>query len=188
MAKAKAKKPTEEVPKAAEQQQPTAKVLEPAEVHALFGLPGPYEPPPAPIPTKGYTTFWDAGMSIQTLVKKQPKLLYLRDFSERFAKDSDSWKWRQIRLTPIEPNLTFAEQEKKLITGDKPAAARELVTFLILHYLTTGERCSDTMESGSRVIVGPFHELGLDIAHVSDEWKSPSICLSAVCTPVPRRK
>ena len=127
--------------------------------------------------------------------EEAPRLFYLHDFPEAFAKETDSWKWRQLRLPPIEPGLTFAEQEKQLKTGDKPAAARELVTFLVLHFLTTGERfemdrwrCRDVMPSGRRVIVGPFHPLGLDIGNVSDEWKSPGICLSVMYTPVVRKK
>jgi hypothetical protein len=190
MAKSRAKKADA---KAAEQ---TKEPLDPKKAHELLGISGPYEPPPPPIPTKGYATFWDPGCSIQTLAKKKRELFYMPDLlTERFAKDTDSWKWRMIRLAPIEPGLTFADQEKKLATGDKPAAARELVTFLVLHFLATGERlemqrwrCSDVMESGRRVIVGPFHELGLDIANVSDAWKSPGIALSVICTPAARKK
>jgi hypothetical protein len=195
MAKARAKKATAP-PEPQPTEQPKANdPLSPEKVHALFGIHGPYEPPPPPIPTKSYVTFWDPGCSIQTMAKKHRALFYLKDFSERFAKDTDSWKWRMIRLTPIEAGLTFAEQETKLATGDKPAAARELVTFLVLHFLTTGERleidrwrCADVMPSGRRVVVGPFHELGLDIANVADAWKSPGIALSAICTPVTRKK
>jgi hypothetical protein len=190
MAKAKPKKAEAQ---AAEQ---TQEPLDPKKVHELLGIHGPYEPPPPPVPTKGYVVFWDAGCSIQTLAKKKRELFYLPDLlTERFAKDTDQWKWRMIRPTPIEPDLTFAEQEKKLATGDKPAAARELVTFLVLHYLTTGEklemcrwRCADKVDSGRRVIVGPFGDFGLEIANVSDLWKSPGICLSVMCTPPVSRK
>jgi hypothetical protein len=134
--------------------------------------------------------------SIQTLAKKKRELFHLPDLlTKRFAKDTDSWKWRMIRLQPIEAGLTFAEQEKKLATGDKPAAARELVTFLVLHFLTTGVklemfrwRCADKVESGRRVLVGPFGSSGLEIANVSDLWKSPGIALSAICTPAARKK
>jgi hypothetical protein len=194
MAKAKSKKQTKEEPKAAEQQNP--KLLDPKAIHELLGIYGSYEPPPPPIPTKGYTVFWDPGCSIQTLAKKKRELFYMPDLlTERFAKDTDQWKWRMIRLTPIEPNLTFADQEKKLKTGDKPATARELVTFLVLHFLTTGEklemcrwRCADKVDSGRRVIVGPFGDFGLEIANVSDLWKSPGTCLSVMCTPTAPRK
>lgn len=196
MAKARTKKstPKSESPQA-ERESIQNEPLSPQKVHELFGIPGPYEPPPPPMPTKGYLAFWDPGVSIQSLVKKRRELFYLHDFADRFAKDSDSWKWRQIRPEPIEPNLTFAEQKKKIKVGDEPASARELVTFLILHFLVTGKRleidrwrCKDVTESGRRVIVGPFHELGLDIANVSDEWKSPGICLSVMSTPVVRKK
>jgi hypothetical protein len=53
MAKAKPKKA--EV-KAAEQ---TKEPLDPKKVHELLGIHGPYEPPPPPVPTKGYVVFWD---------------------------------------------------------------------------------------------------------------------------------
>ena len=93
-------------------------------------------------------------------------------------------------MEPIGPNRTFKEQKAELRPGDEPAAARELVAFLLLHFLTTGERlemrrwrCKDVLPSGQRVIVGPFGELGLDIASVSDAWTSPGICLSVMCTP-----
>ena len=63
------------------------------------------------------------------------------------------------------------------------------MTFLVLHFLATGERleidrwrCRDVLPSGRRVIVGPFHPLGLDIGSVSDEWTSPGISLSVMCT------
>ena len=182
MAKAKEKKLTkkEELP---------AGVLSPQKVHELFGLPGPYEPPPPPIATKGYTTWWDPGTSIQTLVKKKRDLFHLPDLlTDRFAKDSDSWRWRQYG-PPIEPGLTFAEQQAKQKSGDEPAMARELVTYLLLHYLVTGERldlgrlrCKDVLPSGRRMTVW-FSPMGFDLASVSDEWRSPGIGLSVMSTP-----
>ena len=64
------------------------------------------------------------------------------------------------------------------------------MTFLVLHFLATGERldvlrlrCRDVTESGRRVIVGPFHDLGLDIANVSDAWASPGIGLAELYLP-----
>jgi hypothetical protein len=51
MAKSRAKK--------AEERNKKPEPLTPQKVHELFGLPGPYEPPSPPIPTKGYVTFWD---------------------------------------------------------------------------------------------------------------------------------
>jgi hypothetical protein len=114
--------------------------------------------------------------------------------AEKFTRETDSWRWRQLRLAPIAAGLTFEEQAKQLANGDKPAAARELVTFLVLHFLVTGERfeldrwrCSDVLPSGRRVIVGPFSPLGLDLGTVSDAWTSPGVALSVVFTP-PRTK
>jgi hypothetical protein len=122
MAKARTKKAIAEAKPP--EQPPTAEPLDPKKIHELLGLHGPYEPPPPPVLTKDYVTWWDPGISIRDLVRKQRALFYLKDHDGAFAKQTDSWKWRQIRLTPIEPELTFAEQAKKLKTGDEPAAAR----------------------------------------------------------------
>ena len=193
MAKAKTtKKPAKK--REAEERTKKNEPLDPKKAHELLGISGPYEPPPPPTATKGYVTWWDPGCSIQTLLKKHPKLFSLREYSDRFAKDSDSWKWRQWRVEPIEPNLVFAEQKQKLKAGDEPAMARELVTFLVLHFLSTGERldlgrlrCKDVLPSGQRMTVW-FSPMGFDLASVSDNWKSPSIGLSVMSTPVIRRK
>lgn len=193
-----AKSPTKKAGKASKSKPPepnTPEPLSPQKVHELFGLRGPYEPPEQPIATEGYITWWDPGRSIQTLVKKKRDLFHLPDLlTDRFAKDSDSWKWRQWRLEPIEPNLTFEEQKRKLKTGDEPAAVRELVMYLALAFLTTGERldlgrlrCKDVLPSGQRMTVW-FSPMGFDLASVSDEWKSPGIGLGVMSTPAIRRK
>src|SRR5438552_16626866 len=79
MAKRKASTPT--VPKATEETEPPeARVLTPQQVHELLGLPGPYEPPRAPPPWPGYLTFWDPGISIAELRRKQPSLFYPVDW------------------------------------------------------------------------------------------------------------
>ncbi len=190
MAKVRSKKPTSREIRKTEE--PKHKPLSPKEVHKLFGLPGPYDPPPAPMSLVGYATYWDCGISIERLREKHRPLFYPTDFLDRarFAKETDSWKWRQIRPAPVEPGHPFAEQKKKLADADTPAAARELVMFLVLHFLATGERleldrlrCRDVLPSGRRVIVGPFSPLGLDIGTVSDGWESPGIGLSAIFTP-----
>jgi hypothetical protein len=192
MAKAKTKKLTRGEPAA----EPQNKLMDPKALHELLGIVGPYEPPPAPIPTKGYVTWWDCGMSVQTLAKKQPKL-FSRPAAlegERYAKDSDSWKWRQWRIEPIEPGLPFAEQQKQLKTGDEPAAVRELTVYLALVFLTTGERldlgrlrCKDVLPNGQRMTVW-LSPMGFDFASVSDLWKSPGIGLSVMSTPAVARK
>lgn len=188
MAKKTAKKPAATV-LSAEPAQTERGILEPQKVHELFGLPGPYDPPPPPLKLTDFVTFWDPGCSIQTLVKKRRERFYLPDFSERFAKDTDSWRWKQLKLLAVEPGAPFPDQRKKLKLGEPPAA-REIVTFLILHLLATGERieiprlrCKEVTESGRRVIVGPFSDLGLDIANVSDLWKSPGIGLAEIVVP-----
>lgn len=166
--------------------------IPPQRVHELFGIPGPYEPPPQPIGLKGFVTFWDPGMSIRTLVKKHRGLFFLGDHDGKFANETDQWTWKQLRLLAAETGQPFDEQRKALKLGEPPTT-REVVVFLVLHFLATGERieiprlrCKDVVESGRRVIVGPFGELGLDLANVSDSWKSPGIGLAEVC--VARRK
>jgi len=194
MAKAPTKKAVTQR-EAKKSEQLKVETLSPEKVHQLFGLPGPYEPPPEPISLVGYATFWDCGSSIERLREKHRSLFYPTDFLDkaRFTKETDSWKWRQLRLVPIEPGKPFTEQQKQLTNADRPAAARELVTFLVMHFLMTGERfeiarwrCSDVLPAKKQVIVGPFSHLGLDIGTVSDGWESPAISLSAIFTP-PRK-
>lgn len=191
------KKPT--VKAAAEvSERPKPEVRSPQKAHELLSLPGPYDPPAPPIATKGYATWWDPGISINELRRRQKALFCGADWldGQRFAKDSDSWRWRLLDLTPIGLGETFEEQAQKISRGDEPPAARELVTYLVLHFLATGERleiprlrCKDVLSSGRRVVVGPFREDGLEIANVSDRWASPGIALCSAFTPaVPRKK
>jgi hypothetical protein len=69
---------------------------DPEALHRLFGISDPYDPPP-PIPTKGFVTWWDCGMSVNTLVKKKWELFDIpRLFEgERCATDTDSWRRRE---------------------------------------------------------------------------------------------
>lgn len=79
--------------------------------------------------------------------------------------------------------------------GCELPAARELLTYLILHFLATGERleiprfrCKDVMPSARRVIVGPFRDDGLEVMNVSDHWASPGIALCSLFTPPVKKK
>ncbi|HYH68663.1 MAG TPA: hypothetical protein VD866_28480 [Urbifossiella sp.] len=184
-------------PKPAEEtEQP---ILAPEQVHALLGLPGPYEPPKPPPPWPGYLTFWDPGISIRDVQKKHPAL-FCRTTAEwvdgqAFAKLTDSWKWRQLKLIAAEPGQPFDEQTKKLSKGDELPLSRELVAYLVIHALSAGERpdiprlrCRDVMPSGRRVCIGPFRDSGLEIANVSDPWSSPGIGLASIFTPPVKRK
>jgi hypothetical protein len=173
---------------------PTA--LAPQKVHELFALPGPYDPPLAPSPWQGYVTFWDPGLNINDLRRKRRDLFCSPDWlgGHAFAKQSDSWKWRQIDVTPSECGKPFDEQVKGLPMGDDLPLARELVVYLILHFLATGERleiprlrCKDVLASGRRVVVGPFRDDGLDIANVSDRWSSPRIALCSIFAPAKKQ-
>jgi hypothetical protein len=169
---------------------PACSVLKPQQVHELLGLPGPYEPPAPPPAMPSFLTFWDCGISINELRRKQPALFSFPDWldGQAFAKLSDSWKWRQINLTPASLGEPF-DSPMLNCDGDLPLA-RELVTFLVIHFLATGERsdiprlrCRDVLLSGRRVVVGPFRDCGLETANVSDRWASPGIGLCAISTP-----
>lgn len=194
MAKKRAAKPptATTVPPTPDADSPTIEVIDPQRVHELFGLPGPYEPPKPPPSVPGYHTLWDPGVSVLTARLKFPKLFCHTDWldKEPFAKASDQWRWRQVRVVPVGVGETFADQEKKLSRGDEVASAREVVVSLVLHALATEERfdiprlrCRDVLPSGRRVVVGPFHPLGLELANVADHWQSPGIGLAAVFTP-----
>ncbi len=167
--------------------------LDPKAVHALFGLPGPYDDKDVPIPTKDFVTFWDCGMSLHEMRRRKQELFSHCDWldGQRFAKDSDSWKWRQIDLTPFDLGKPFDPKATDL------PLARELVSYLILHALATGVRleiprlrCKDVMPSGLRVCVGPWRDRGLEIANVSDRWSSPDMGCCSLYTPLvnPKRK
>jgi hypothetical protein len=202
MARARAKKAATKPDRPQEPEQApvpaTREPLDPRRAHELLGLPGPYDPPALPVTTKGFTTWWDPGISINELRRRQKSLFVACDWldGQRFAKDSDSWKWRLLRLDAAEPGQVFEEQARKIGRGDEPPTARELVTYLVLHFLATGQRleiprlrCRDVLPSGRRVCVGPFRESGLEIANVSDLWKSPGIGLASSYTPaVPKKK
>ncbi len=167
-------------------------VLAPQDVHAMFGVPGPYELAKPPIPTKGYVTFWDVGMSIHEMRRRNPKLFSNPSALEgqAFAKLSDSWKFRQIDLTPSGLNEPMDPKAHDL------PLARELVCYLVLHFLSKGEkieiprlRCRDVMPSGRRVCVGPWHDCGLEICNVSDDWSGSRMGYCSLYTPVmPKRK
>lgn len=194
MAKARAKKATAE-PKNVERLK-TAEPLDPTKIHELLGLHGPYEPPPPPVPTKHYATWWDPGNSIRDTIKKQPGLFCRIGVEwlegQAFAKLSDSWRWREIRLDAATPGRTYEQQAAELTDGSAPPLARELVAYLVILALSTGERpelprlrCRDVLPSGRRVVVGPFRDSGLEIANVSERWTAPDMGLAALFTPLP---
>lgn len=175
-------------------------VLGPQKAHELLGLPGPYGPPPQPPAFPGYLTYWDCGISIRELIRKKPGAFdrhatpWVNDHP--LAKASDSWRWRQLKLRAADPGKTFDEQAKMLSRDDEIPLTRELVAYLVVHFLATGERleiprlrCRDVMPAGRRVVVGPFRDTGLEIGNVSDRWSAPGIGLASIFTPaVPRKK
>ena len=188
--------PTAEKPRPAEPKE-EPRVVTPRQAHELLGVYGPDGPPPAPPSRPGYATFWDPGVSIRDVRRKHPSLFCPPDWTDgqAFAKLTDVRKWRQVKLGAADPGQPFAEQVKALGGGDEPPPARELIVFLVVHLLATGERleiprlrCRDVLPSGRRVVVGPFHGTGIEIGNVSDRWASPGIGLAAVFTPPAARK
>lgn len=170
-------------------EEPPAEPLPPERVHELLKLATPFKPPAGPLRLREFVTFWDPGVSIRSLARSHPELFHAKEFPERFAGATDAGRWKQMRLTAAGPGWTFAEQQAKLKVGDPPAA-REVVTFLVLHFLTTGERltapwqrCREVAEFGRRVIVGPLYEAGLEVANLSDGWSSPWVGLAEVVVP-----
>src|SRR5947208_2733075 len=98
MAKAKASAARTPKPAATRKMEPTTPdPIEPQKVHELSGLHGPYDTVKAPPSWPGSVTFWDCGISIHEIRRKHRALFPASDWldSARFAKDSDSWKWRQ---------------------------------------------------------------------------------------------
>lgn len=191
MARAKAKTVAAEVVPPADEPK-AAEPLAPEKVHEMFGAHGPYDIPPRPLALKGFVTFWDPGVSIRAVVRKYRELFYLKDFPEKFAGETDGWRWKQMRLNAATAGRPFAEQRTELRLGEPPTA-REVVVFLTLHRLATGERlhtlpqrCRDVSESGRRAFVA-FGDLGFDIGNVSDAWTSPSIGLAEVVVPTRKK-
>lgn len=165
--------------------------IPPEEVHRLFGVVGPYGEKEEPIPTKGFTTYWDFGGSLLTIRQKQPHLFSYGHLLEgqAFAKLSDSWRFRQIDMTVSGLGEPFDPK-----TPDLPLA-RELVSYLVLVFLKTGDkidiprlRCRDTVPSGRRVCVGPWFESGLEICNVSDRWSGPRMGYCRLLTPAMPKK
>ena len=100
----------------------------------------------------------------------------------------DSWKWRQIDLTPIGLGQTFEEPQQKQTKGGEPPAVREQVTYIILHFLATGSAGDHAAALPERATDGPFSDDGLDIANVSDRWSSPGDALCSIVTPGVKKK
>jgi hypothetical protein len=171
-------------------------VLTPQRVCELLGLPAPIDPPRPPAPWPGYATFWDPGRSILEVRRKHPPAFYRMDWYEglAFAKATDVYRWRQIRIEPLKLGEVFAEQAKAAPNGDEIPSDRDVVTFLLIRFLATGERwpacrlrCRDLLPSGQRVVVGPFGDGGVEIASCGDSYRSPGVGLASANVPPPKR-
>ena len=143
----------------------------------LLGLPAPIDPPRPLACWPGYATFRDAGRRILDLNRRHPALFCKPAWYEglAFAKASDVYRWRQLQLEPIKLGEAFDVQSKAVPTGDEIPLARDVVTFLVIRFLSTGDRwpdcrlrCQDVLPSGRRVVVGPFSESGIEIANCGD--------------------
>lgn len=176
---------------------PPDEPLTPQRVCELLGLPTPIDPPRPPAPWPGYATFWDPGQSIADLKRKHPAAFHpwLGWYDGLpFARATDVSRWRQLRLEPILLAAVYADQQKLMPNGDEVPLAREVVTFLLIRFLATGERwpgrvlrCRDALPSGQRVLVGPFWDSGFELTHCGDGYRSPGLGLAAVHAPAGRR-
>ena len=198
MAKKKIAVPKDQTPKISDPapREPAASppdfVLGFLKVCEVLELDAPQEFPPPPSLRSGFATICDPGLSIVDLRASHPSLFSaMNDWYRNapFAKQRDIWKWRQIRVAPMEPGKLFEEQSDNLVDGETPAPARAIVTLLIVHHLVTNAyldigrlRCSDKLLTGQRVLVGPFGANGLELASCSDRYSSPSVGLSAAFT------
>lgn len=98
-----------------------------------------------------------------------------------------------VDLEPIKLGEVFAEQAKAAPKGDEIPLDRDVVTFLVIRFLATGERwpaCRlrrrDILPSGKRVVVGPFGDNGVEIASRGDSYRSPGVGLASANVP-PKR-
>ena len=104
----------------------------------------------------------------------------------------------QLRLQSkqAEAEVRFAKQEAKLATGERPAAAREVLLACMVQFLATSERLlpagrlrtRDQYDDGKRVCVGPFSPFGFDLCYARDADAWPTLGLAAASVPVPTRK
>ncbi len=187
---AKKAKPKPPVPTRAEEP------LTPQRACELLSLPDPIDPPRPPSPWPGYATFWDPGRSIIELRRRHPAAFQRADWFEgfAFAKQTDVYRWRQLRIEPIKPGEVFAAQEKAVPKGDEIPLARDVVTLLVIRFLATGERwpdfrlrCRDLLPSGRRVVVGPFRDSGIEVANCGDGYRSPGVGLASANVPIQKR-
>ena len=174
----------------------TEEPLTPQRVAELLGLPAPIDPPKPPAPWPGYVTFYDPGRSILDLKRRHAALFCKLDWYEgvAFAKASDVYRGRQLRIEPIKLDEVFDAQSKAVPKGDEIPLARDVVTYLVIRFLSTGERwpdcrlrCRDVPPSGRRVVVGPFSDSGIEIANCGDTYRSPGVGLASANVPLPKR-
>ena len=176
---------------------PPEEPLTPQRVCDLLGLPAPIDPPRPPSPWPGYVTFWDPGRSIADLKRKHPAVFHpwLGWYDGLpFAKATDVFRWRQLRLDPIQLGAAYAEQAARLPKGDEIPQARDVVTYMVIRFLATGDRwpghrlrSRDVLAGDKRVIVGPFWDSGFEVAHCGEDYRSPGIGLAAANVPTHRR-
>lgn len=161
--------------------------IDPAKASDLLRYITPYNPPPRPYPRPGHVTFWDPGLSIDTLRVKFRAQFFNADWAVKlpFGKAAVVEGWRQLRLIP--PGQGYDRQTDAIANDEETAPARVVVTYLALAFLSAGAwpdlprvRCRDTLPSGRRVVVGCFPGHGIDLANVGDDWTTPGLAVVAV--------
>ncbi|MBX9582459.1 MAG: hypothetical protein K2X87_19315 [Gemmataceae bacterium] len=166
--------------------------LDPVRACELLGVYPPHQPPPRPPAVPGVVTFWDPGLSLNSLRGRHPHLFCNAAWVEKYpaGKAAALEGWRHLRAVP--PG-GYGRQAGGLTADEMPAPARAVVTYLALAHLATGEwpdlprlRTGDVLaDSGRRVTVGCFPRFGIDLAGVADDWDTPGLAV-VVVPPVPR--
>ena len=142
----------------------------------------------------GVYLFFDPGIPLVVLrnlpVVRQKKLIYVQDWYDGYdwANREDAPQERLLRI-PVKDsfNLTFPDQEKLLTSDEEVASTRSVAMFLVINALSTGKRllpdryvnCINRGLGGSRVSVGRFDALGLNIDCNWDNFRHPGLGVAA---------
>ena len=122
-------------------------------------------------------------LSIFDIRRKAKKHFHQQNWynNEKFTKDRGTVSWHLVKKTPVEDSRSKTFEEQKLLLGhnDEVPTARVMTHTVIGHVLSTGEclfekcyvRTSDVASVGSRVDVGYFDSVGLNIGNDwGDDW------------------
>lgn len=142
----------------------------------------------------GVYLFFDPGIPLVVLrnlpVVRQKKLIYAQDLYVRYdwANREDAPQERILQI-PVKGsfNKAFPDQEKLLTSDEEVASTRSVAMFLVINALSTGKRllpdryvnCIDRGLGGSRVSIGRFDALGLNIDCNWDTFRHSDLGIAA---------